>query len=221
VAQDFDKQREKGEAYISLFMRLRAKGVEDMRLFAALEQTPRAAFIDPKYRRQALDNGAFPLECGEYIERLDEQAQLIAALNLEPKHRVLEVGSGSGFTAALLGRLALRVTGLERYKMLADGARLQCRRLGLSNVVIRHADALAEPRGSGPYDRIIVWPAVAAEPAQLIDLLAGNGVLLAPIGPAEEQQTIIRYAKTGSRFETRELFKVRYGPICEGLAAFL
>jgi len=221
VEQEFSSSEEKGEAYISLFMRLRAKGVSDSRLFAALEQTPRAAFIDAKYKNIALDNCALPLACGEYIERLDEQAKIIAALNVEPKHRVLEVGSGSGFTAALLGRMSLRVTGLERYKTLADQARLQCHKQGLDNVTIRHADALAEPKSSGPYDRIIVWPACAAKPAQLISLMAGNGTLIAPIGPAEDAQMMTAYIKTGSRFEMRELFKVRYEPIAQGLAAFL
>lgn len=220
-AKDKQDAREQGEAFISLFMRLRAKGIEDTRLFAALEKTPRALFVEAKYHSVALDNCLLPLACGEYIERLDEQMRIIEALKPEPKSRVLEIGAGSGFTAAILARLSQKVNSLERYKTLADEARQNCSRLGLKNVSIRHADACREPRDSGPFDRIILWPAVTAEPQQFINLLAGNGILIAPVGPADGEQTIMFYSKTGSRFEVRELFKVRYAPLTEGLAAIL
>lgn len=210
-----------GEAFISLFMRLRAKGIEDSRLFAALEKTPRHCFVGGQYKALALDNCVLPIECGEYIERLDEQLYMIQALKLEAKHRVLEIGAGSGFSAAIMAQLALRVTSLERYKTLCARARQNFRLLGQENIILRHADALQEPRDSGPYDRILIWPAMAEEPQQFIDLLAGNGILIAPIGAAETAQTVMRYAKTGSRFEVTPLFSVRYLPIMQGMAAFL
>ncbi|KAA6205840.1 MAG: protein-L-isoaspartate(D-aspartate) O-methyltransferase [Candidatus Tokpelaia sp.] len=215
-----DKQI-KGEAFISLFMRLRAKGVEDSRLFSALEKTPRYYFVEAKYKNLTLANCVLPIECGEYIERLDEQLRIIQALRLEPKHRVLEVGTGSGFSAALMALLALRVTSLERYKTLCERARQNFLALGRGNIILRHADALQERQDSGPFDRIILWPAIEQKPRRFIDLLAGNGLLIAPIGAAEGEQMLICYHKTGSRFETSELFPVRYLPIVPGIAAML
>jgi len=215
-----DKQT-RGEAFISLFMRLRAKGVEDARLFAALEKTPRQYFVEAQYKNLALANCLLPIECGEYIERLDEQLRIIQALRLEPKHRVLEVGTGSGFSAALMALLAARVTSLERYKTLCERARQNFLALGRDNIALRHADALQERQDSGPFDRIIIWPAMEQEPQHFISLLAGNGLLIAPVGAAEAEQKLFCYNKTGSRFETSELFSVRYSPIVPGLAAVL
>lgn len=211
----------KGEAFINLFMRLRAKGIEDAGLFSALEKTPRYYFVDSQYQSLALNNCVLPIECGEYIERPDEQLRIIQALQLHPKHRVLEIGTGSGFTAALMAQLALRVTTLERYKTLCERARHNFLLLERHNILLRHADALEEPQTSGPFDRIIIWPAVAEKPEKFIDLLAGSGILIAAIGEAEGEQILIRYTKTGTRFEEEELFPVRYLPIIGGLAAAL
>jgi len=215
------EEQQKGEAFISLFMRLRAKGIEEPYLFSALEKTPRSYFIDAKYKNLALENCIIPLPCGEYIERLDEQVSIIEALKLDSKNRVLEIGAGSGFTAALMARIALRVTSLERYKTLSEQARQNCAKLKLNNIFIRHADALQETRTDGPFDRIILWPAIAEQPQKFIDLLAGSGILIAPIGAGDGEQTITRYTKTGSRFGVEQLFKVRYSPLIEGKAVIL
>jgi len=210
-----------GEAFVSLFLRLRAKAIDDPRIFAALEQTPRYNFVDPSYIPLALNNCVIPITCGEYIERLDEQIILISSLQLEKKHRVLEVGTGSGFTAALMARLAGRVTTVERYKTLCDQARQHFQALGIDNIILRQTDAVRSLAGSGPFDRIIVWPSLEDEPQSFMELLAGNGVLVAPVGPGDGVQTIVRYAKIGSRFERTDMFRVRYQPFINGVAAIL
>ncbi|RCL04043.1 MAG: protein-L-isoaspartate(D-aspartate) O-methyltransferase [Candidatus Tokpelaia sp. JSC189] len=210
-----------GEAFVNLFLRLRAKGIDSPRIFSALEQAQRQNFIDPIYADLALNNCIIPISCGEYIERLDDQIILIASLQLEKKHRVLEIGTGSGFTAALMARLAGRVTSIERYKTLCEQARQRFQVLNIDNITLRQADACYGLTGSGPFDRIVIWPSQKSEPQSFMELLAGNGVLVAPVGPANSIQTIVRYSKIGNCFERADMFRVRYQPFIQGIAAVL
>lgn len=222
IAMGLDAQEiAAGEAFVSLFLRLRAKAIDDSRIFTALEQTPKYNFIEPEYAAIALHNCVIPIPCGEYIERLDEQIALIASLQLEKKHRVLEVGTGSGFTAGVMARLAGRVTTVERYRTLCELARQRFQALRIDDIVLRQTDALKGLPGSGPFDRIIIWPAMENEPQHFMELLAGNGVLVAPVGPRGDVQTMVRYARIGSRFERTDMFRVRYQPFIEGVAAAL
>jgi len=210
-----------GEAFVSLFLRLRAKAIDDPRIFSALEQTPKQNFVDPAYAGIALDNCVIPIACGEYTERLDEQILVISSLQLEKKHRVLEIGTGSGFTAAVMARLAGRVTTVDRYKTLCDQARKQFQALAIDNIVLRQVDAFQGLSGSGPFDRIVIWPSLQEEPHFFMELLAGNGILIAPFGPGDNIQTVVRYTKTGSRYERTDMLRVRYQPFIEGVAAAL
>lgn len=209
------------EAIAGLVLRSRAKGIDDAPLFSALEQTPRRNFMDAAYVDYAYTNSVIPIECGEYIERLDEQITLISALQLEKKHRVLEVGTGSGFSAALMARLAGRVTTVERYKTLCDLARQRFQALGIDNIVLRQTDASRGLPGNGPFDRIIIWPSHLEDPQHFMELLAGNGILIVPIGLGDDVQTIVRYGKIGSRFDRTDMFRVRYQPMINGAADFL
>lgn len=209
------------EAFLSLVLRLRAKGVEGSKVLAALEKTPRQQFIAPAYAPLALGNCVIPIPCGEYIERLDEQIALLSALRLEPKHRVLEIGTGSGFTAAVMARLAGRVTTVERYKTLCDEARQRFRALGLDNIISRQMDGAQGAVGGGPFDRIVLWPACCDMPQVFMDMLASGGMLIAPVGVGDEPQTIVRFEKKGSHFERTDLFSVRYQPFIDGMAAAL
>src|SRR6185295_3697158 len=138
---------------------LRGKGAGSQALVAAFEATPRRDFLPRPSHAAAWSDRMAPIECGEAIEGVDLQATVIAALELGSGHRVLEVGTGSGFTAAVMGRLAGRVITVERYRTLAEQARERLERLGLANVVVRHADGGNGLPGEGPFDRIIVWAA--------------------------------------------------------------
>lgn len=209
------------EELASLVLKMRGRGLNDLVVFSALERTPRRSFISAQFSDSAYDNKVVPIECGEYIERLEEQLYILSALALEKKHRVLEIGTGSGFTAALIARLAGRVTTIERYKTLCDSARQRFHSLGIDNIVLRQMDGSRVLSGSGPYDRILVWPSRADEPQAFLDLLAANGILIQAIGPDEGEQMIVRYRKTGSRFERTDMFRVRYQPFIEGVAAIL
>ncbi|WP_297322721.1 protein-L-isoaspartate(D-aspartate) O-methyltransferase [uncultured Bartonella sp.] len=209
------------EELASLVLKMRGRGLNDLVVFSALERTPRRSFISAQFSDSAYDNKVVPIECGEYIERLEEQLYILSALALEKKHRVLEIGTGSGFTAALIARLAGRVTTIERYKTLCDSARQRFHSLGIDNIVLRQMDGSRVLSGSGPYDRILVWPSRADEPQAFLDLLAANGILIQAIGPDEGEQMVVRYRKTGSRFERTDMFRVRYQPFIEGVAAIL
>lgn len=209
------------EELASLVLKMRGRGLNDLVVFSALERTPRRSFISAQFSDSAYDNKVVPIECGEYIERLEEQLYILSALALEKKHRVLEIGTGSGFTAALIARLAGKVTTIERYKTLCDNARQRFHSLGIDNIVLRQMDGSRVLSGSGPYDRILVWPSRADEPQAFLDLLAANGILIQAIGPDEGEQMVVRYRKTGSRFERTDMFRVRYQPFIEGVAAIL
>ncbi|MGL4488974.1 MAG: methyltransferase domain-containing protein, partial [Rhizobiaceae bacterium] len=162
-----------------------------------------------------------PIECGEVSEGIDLQGTILAKLGVDATHRVLEVGTGSGFTAAVMARLGSRVTTADRFRRLSDQAKARIEALRLTNVTIRHADAKAGLNGEGPFDRIVVWAAFDTMPRAFVDQLATNGVMICAIGPAEGEQVLVRLTKIGSRFERDDIANVRFQPLAESLAATL
>jgi len=206
------------EGFASFVLRLRGKGIVGRELISAFEATPRHAFIPDRWRSAVWSEGMVPIECGEAIEGPDLQAQILTKLSLEPGNRVLEVGTGSGFTAAVMARLAARVVTMERYKTLTELARQRFEQLGIVNAFVRHADGSQGLSAEGPFDRIIVWAAFDSLPRNFTDQLASNGVMIAPIGPEEGVQTLARLSKVGSRFEREDIGTVRLQPIVKGIA---
>jgi len=209
------------EAFASFLLRLRGKGIVAKSLVSAFEATPRHAFVPERWQSVAWTDGMIPIECGEAIEGPDVQAQIVEALAIEPGHRVLEVGTGSGFTAAVMARLAAKVITVERYKTLAEQARQRFEALGLTNVSVRHADGSQGLAAEGPFDRIVVWAAFDSMPRSFVEQLASNGVMIAPIGPEEGVQTLTRLTKIGSRFEREDIGTVRLQPIQKSVAAVI
>src|SRR5690606_21672316 len=129
------------------------RGIVGRELIAAFEATPRHAFVPDQWQNAVWSDGMVPIDCGEAIESPDLQAQIIGALAIEPGHRVLEVGTGSGFTAAVMARPAARVTTLERYKRLTEQARQRLEALGIENAFVRQVDVSQGNIGEGPFDR--------------------------------------------------------------------
>ncbi len=209
------------EAFASFLLRLRGKGVVAKDLISAFESTPRHAFVPDRWQGVAWAEGMIPIECGEAIEGPDMQAQIIASLAIEPGHRVLEVGTGSGFTAAVLARLAAKVVTVERYRTLAEQARQRFEALGLVNAFMRHADGSQGLPAEAPFDRIVVWAAFDAMPRSFAEQLASNGVMIAPIGPDEGEQVLTKLTKIGSRFEREDIGTVRLQPIAKNIAAVI
>lgn len=209
------------EGFAAFLLRLRGKGIVAKSLIAAFESTPRRAFVPGQWQNVAWAEGMIPIECGEAIEGTDLQASVLSALSLEPGHRVLEIGTGSGYSAAVMSRLAARVFTVERYKTLTELARPRFEALGIANVFPRQADGSSGLDGEGPFDRIVVWAAFEALPRSFVDQLATGGVMVAPIGPAEGKQALVRLSKVGSRFEREEIGTVRLQPIQAGMPAVI
>lgn len=209
------------EAFSAFMQRLRVRGPVSAELEEALATTPRRGFMPSHWQDVAWSDRMVPIPCGEAIEGADLQATVIAALSLEPGHRVLEVGTGTGFTAAIMARMAARVVTVERYRTLAEDARRRMEALGIFNVVVKHADGSNGAPSEGPYDRIVVWTAFDSLPRTFVDQLATNGVMIAPIGPSEGEQELARLTKVGSRFDREDIAHVRLQPITRGAAAAL
>jgi protein-L-isoaspartate(D-aspartate) O-methyltransferase len=209
------------EGFAAFLLRLRGKGVVSKDLIAAFESTPRRGFLPDRWQNVAWAEGMIPIDCGEAIEGVDVQAGVIAALGLEPGHKVLEVGTGSGYSAAVMSRLAARVITLERFKTLTEQARQRFEALGVTNVSVRQADGSNGLAGEGPFDRIVVWAAFESLPRLFVDQIASGGVMIAPIGPAEGAQVLAKLTKIGSRFEREDIGAVRLQPIVQGVAAVI
>ncbi len=209
------------EGFAAFLLRLRGKGIVAKSLIAAFEATPRRGFVPGQWQSVAWAEGMIPIECGEAIEGADLQAQMLAALAIEPGHRVLEIGTGSGYAAAVLSRLAARVITVERYKTLTEQARQRFEALGIGNAFVRQADGSNGLAAEGPFDRIVVWAAFEALPRGFVEQLSTGGMMIAPVGPAEGQQALVRLLKIGSRFEREDIGKVRFQPIQHSVAAVI
>ncbi|MCC0035894.1 MAG: protein-L-isoaspartate(D-aspartate) O-methyltransferase [Hoeflea sp.] len=209
------------EGFAGLFLRLRAEGLADKALLTALEQTPRTLFFSAAYSDAAYQDRLVPIDCGSFSESADLVARLITATAIEPGHRVLDLGTGSGFLAAVAARMAERVVTVDRYKTLVQLAQQRFAHLGLGNIVSRQADGLKGMSGEGSFDRIIATCAFDGMPRQFVDHLASGGVMLAPILQENGQTQMARLTKIGSRFEREDLFTVPYRAFIPGVAAAL
>ena len=209
------------EGFAAFLLRLRGQGAVPKALIAAFEATPRRGFISGQFHSIAWSDGMLPIECGEAIEGADLQAAVIAALAIEPGNRVLEIGTGSGYTAAVMSRLASRVVTIDRYKTLAEQARQRFEALAIGNVIVRQADGSYGLANEGPFDRIVAWAAFDSLPRFLLDQLSSGGIVIAPIGPEEEEQVLAKLTKVGSRFEREDIGSVRLQPILRSVAAVI
>lgn len=214
-----DSQEAERERFAAFVMRMRAAGINHRPLMSAVEVTPRVDFVPAQWSAEAWSERMVPIECGETIEGLDLQMRVLAALDLQPGHRVLEIGTGSGYTSAVMSRIAARVLTFDRYKTLVEKARRRHETLGINNVLIRQADGSQGAMAEGPFDRIVAWAAYETLPRGFVDQLATGGIMVAPIGPAEDIQVMERLVKLGSRFEREVLANVRLQPMASGIAA--
>jgi protein-L-isoaspartate(D-aspartate) O-methyltransferase len=209
------------EGFAALVLRLRSEGISDLDLLTAVEQTPRSQFVPPPLSDDAYSSRTVPIECGSFMEGADLAVRLLHRLQVKPGHRVLEIGTGSGFTSAVLGRIAERVLSVERYRTLTTTAQARVDALGLRNVIVRQADGSNGMVGEGTFDRIFVTAAFLALPRFYAEQLAHGGSMLAPLMLDDETCIMVRLTKTGSRFEREDLFPVPFLPIVPHIAAAL
>jgi protein-L-isoaspartate(D-aspartate) O-methyltransferase len=209
------------EGFAALVLRLRAEGISDLDLLTAVEQTSRSQFVPPTLAEEAYSSRSIPIDCGAFMEGADLAVRLLHHLQVKPGHRVLEIGTGSGFTAAVMGRRAERVLTVDRYRTLVTGAQARMDALGLRNVVIRQADGVNGMPGEGTFDRILVTGAFTSMPRFYADQLTHGGSMIAPLMVDEENCLMVRLTKMGSRFEREDLFPVPYLPLVPHIAAAL
>lgn len=209
------------EGFAALCLRLRARGVTSPELLNAIEQTPRHLFVPSDFMANAWTSRTLPIECGAVMEGVDLAAQLIDLLKLKPSHRVLEIGTGSGFTAAVMGRIAERVLTIDRYRTLVNLAQERMDKLALRNVIVRQADGNVGLQGEGTFDRILITAGFAAFPRIYAEQLVSGGVMLAPVLGEDGVARMIRLVKAGSRFEREDLFETPFQPIVQQVAQTL
>ncbi len=197
---------------------LRRRGISDQAVLRAMEDVPREAFVEEGDRQDAYRDSALGIACGQTISQPFVVAYMTEQLQLQKSHRVLEVGTGSGYQAAVLAQLAGQVVTVERFRALAETARKRLEKLQCSNVEVMLADGLSLPAELGTFDRVMVTAAMVEIPQTLLDRLEPGGILIAPIGPHHGVQTLVRVVRTASGFDRKELVDVRFVPALPGIA---
>ena len=197
---------------------LRRRGISDQAVLRAMEEVPREAFVQDADRADAYRDSALGIACGQTISQPFVVAYMTEQLHLQKQHRVLEIGTGSGYQAAILSRLVGHVLTIERFRKLADSARQRLEMLGYYNVEVMLGDGFDVPAGAGQFDRIIVTAAMQQIPENLLSRLEDGGILIAPVGPHHGVQTLVRVTRTEGGFERKELVDVRFVPALPGIA---
>ena len=197
---------------------LRRRGISDQTVLRAMEAIPRELFVEPADRDDAYRDSALGIACGQTISQPFVVAYMSEQLQLRKHHRVLEIGTGSGYQAAILSRLCADVLTIERYRTLADNARARLRTLGCGNVEVKLGDGFDIPETAGTFDRIIVTAAMEQIPDALMERLEPGGILLAPVGSHHGTQTLVRINRTDAGFDRKELVDVRFVPALPGIA---
>ena len=199
-------------------LNLRRRGISDQAVLRAMEEIPREMFVEAADRADAYRDSALGIACGQTISQPFVVAYMTEQLQLQKHDRALEIGTGSGYQAAILSRLCGHVLTIERYRTLADRARARLAKLGCDNVEVRLGDGFDVPADAGNFDRIMVTAAMEQIPDALAQRLDPGGVLIAPVGPHQGIQTLIRLVRTDAGFERKELVDVRFVPALPGIA---
>ena len=201
-----------------LILSLRSQGVTDPQVLNAIEKTPRDLFTPDLFKDRSWEDSALPIACGQTISQPFIVGLMTQALTLEPRARVLEVGTGSGYQTAVLSRLARLVYTIERYRTLMREAEARFKEMDLTNIITKFGDGGLGWTEQAPFDRILVTAAAPSEPKTLLSQLKASGVLVAPVGKGPVQR-LIRYAGDGAgSFKAEELCEVRFVPLLDGVA---
>jgi len=203
---------------MEFLLTLRRRGIADQTVLRAMDEVPRERFVEASFADSAYADHALPIACGQTISQPYVVAYMTEKLGVQPHHRVLEVGTGSGYQAAVLSRLAREVVSIERYRTLADQARERLKSLGYDNVDIVVGDGFVGVPGRAPYDRIILTAASERLPQTLLDQLTSDGVMILPLGSHDGSQHIIKLTKSETGTRRENLIPVRFVPMLPGQA---
>ena len=205
------------EAKMQFLFALRSKGVTDKRVLEAMETIDRGAFVKGLFAERAYEDTPLPIACGQTISQPSVVALMTQALSVTPRDKVLEVGTGSGYQAAILARLARRVYTIDRHRRLVREARAVFDALDLHTITATVDDGSRGLPDQAPFDRIIVTAAAEDPPGPLLAQLKIGGIMVVPVGQSDAVQSLIRVTKTETGLDYDELRTVRFVPLLEGL----
>ncbi|MCK0166942.1 protein-L-isoaspartate(D-aspartate) O-methyltransferase [Jannaschia sp. S6380] len=200
-----------------LLVALRSRGVTNMRVLTAMEQVDRARFVSPTFAARAFEDVPLPVASGQTISQPSVVGLMTQALDPQPRDKVLEVGTGTGYQAAILSKLARRVYTVERHRALTRLARVNHAALGLTNITQITGDGSHGLEEQAPFDRILVTAAAEDTPGPLLAQLRIGGSMVLPVGVSDHVQTLIKVTRTADGYEYDELSPVRFVPLVEGV----
>jgi protein-L-isoaspartate(D-aspartate) O-methyltransferase len=198
---------------------LRSRGVTDARVLTAMEKVDRGLFVKGLFAMRAYEDMPLPIACGQTISQPSVVGLMTQALAVTPRDTVLEVGTGSGYQAAILSQLARRVYTVDRYRRLVREAADVFRQLGLTNITTITADGSHGLPDQAPFDRILVTAAAEDPPGPLLAQLKPGGIMVLPVGQSDAVQSLIKVTRTERGFDYEELRPVRFVPLVEGLGS--
>ncbi len=205
------------ERKMQFLFALRSKGVTDSRVLTAMEKIDRGPFIRGYFTDRAYEDMPLPIACGQTISQPSVVGLMTQALKIEPRNKILEVGTGSGYQAAILAQLARRVYTVDRHKRLVREASAIFRDLDLTNITPLVADGSFGLPDQAPFDRILVTAAAEDPPGPLLAQLKVGGIMVVPVGQSDTVQSLIRVTRSETGFDYDELRPVRFVPLVEGL----
>lgn len=205
------------ERKMQFLFALRSKGVTDTRVLSAMEKIDRGLFVRGLFAERAYEDMPLPIACGQTISQPSVVGLMTQSLDLSPRHKVLEVGTGSGYQAAVLSHLARRVYTVERHKTLVSEAKSLFEALDYSNIIPILSDGSRGLPDQAPFDRIIVTAAAEDPPSPLLAQLKEGGIMVVPVGQSDTVQNLIRVTRTEDGYHYDDLRAVRFVPLVEGL----
>lgn len=204
---------------IRLIMKLRTSGITDTAVLAAIERVPREDFIPLMFHDQAYEDIALPIGRGQTISQPLVVARMTQELKVNDRHKVLEIGTGSGYQAAILSKLCRRVYSIERHRPLLETAERRFTDLRVRNITCKAADGMKGWTEQAPFDRIIVTAAAAEEPPQaLLDQMSIGGIMVIPMGRDKASQFVYRITRTETGYDCERLMPVRFVPLLPEVA---
>ncbi|MBY6005825.1 protein-L-isoaspartate(D-aspartate) O-methyltransferase [Salipiger bermudensis] len=206
------------EAKMQFLFALRSHGVTDQSVLQAMEKIDRGAFVKGYFNERAYEDMPLPIPCGQTISQPSVVGLMTQALRLTGREKVLEVGTGSGYQAAVLSQLARRVYTVDRHRRLVADARKVFEALDLSNITAFTADGSFGLPDQAPFERILVTAAAEDPPGPLLAQLRIGGIMVLPVGQSDTVQHLIRVTRTEQGYDYDELRPVRFVPLVEGLA---
>ena len=196
---------------------LRSSGVTNKRVLTAMEIIDRRNYVSDTFADNAYEDTPLPIGCGQTISQPSIVAIMTEALDVQPRDKVLEIGTGSGYQAAILSRLARRIYTIDRHSILVQAARNVFKEQDIPNITTFTADGSRGLPDQAPFDRIIVTAASEDPPSTLLDQLRLGGIMVLPVGQSDSMQRLVKIKKTENGLEYHELRSVRFVPLLEGL----